>query len=824
MNGQGMSESAHNKLISLQFGVVLILAALPVLLLSLYLYRTSVEAEGRLIDLDTRILSQALRHRIEAFVRGRVSQVKLTAAFYEGSDEITVDEFASYAGSLMTDTPEFSCLAYFDVKGKLVRIYPQEPLEIAQKNMESSGLAADVRTAINEGRAQVISSTLLPGNLNGVAILSPVFLKGKVVGMVLGGIALPGTIGDIFGQDIDRYWHYVIVDERGNSLFDSLRDDAKYGVNPLIGDSHSVEEAFQFGERQWRLKLQPRHELAVSLHTFAPEKILLGGAFTTVLVILGVASLLWRQRRLQQALEEISRSHEVLQESERRFRDVMERVQLLGVVTDREGKIVFCNDRFLRTTGCWREEVIGKDLIEVFVVAEQRESIRERYKEVVEGRTCLVSGQVDLLSRADGVRQVMWNHVISYGADGEVDVVTSLGDDITERLAHEEITRQSQKLESLGVLAGGIAHDFNNLLTAIIGHNDLALRTADSSTRVHLEKVAQTARRLADLTGQMLAYSGRRQVELKPVDLNTVVREMTDLIRVSIPKRIGIVYDLAEDLPMVEGDPTQLEQVLLNLVTNAAESIQKQSGRITVCTQRRSLDNGEISLLFNGMDLQAGQFAELTVQDNGSGIPAEKLSRIFDPFFTTKFTGRGLGLAVLQGIVRGHHGGVRVESEVGMGTTFYVYFPVRKGKNVVATGPEAGNGSDSAQRQRSGSGTVLITDDEEPVRTLAAEILKQDGFQTLEAPDGECGVELYKQHRDEIVVVLLDLTMPGMGGQATYQELRRLNPDLPIVLTSGYSNTEISRQFSATPPVSFIQKPFLPSELTRNIFKAIDNP
>ncbi len=300
-------------------------------------------------------------------------------------------------------------------------------------------------------------------------------------------------------------------------------------------------------------------------------------------------------------------------------------------------------------------------------------------------------------------------------------------------------------------------------------------------------------------------------------------------MRISIPKRVEIYYNLQDNLPPVEGDCTQMEQVLLNLVTNAAESIQKQSGKIILRTQLRELSHEEIAHLFNGQSLNPGLFVELSVEDDGCGIEPEKLSRIFDPFFTTKFTGRGLGLAVLQGIVRGHGGGVSVESERDKGTSFRVFFPVKKrteqvhlAHSVTSKAVEQKNGR--LLPKRIGSGTILIVDDEESVRYLASEILRLAGFDTLEAPDGETGVDLYLKHRSKIVAVLLDLTMPGMGGHATHVKLREIDPDVCIVLTSGYSNVEIARQFQNNPLSGFVQKPFLPSELTKCIFAAVESP
>ena len=814
--------------------LILIVTAAPVLVLTFYLYHRSIAAEHRLIQLDTEIMAQTLARRVQSFTRNRVVAMKLTAAFYEGSEDVDDGEFLTYCQQLQKDYPEFCCFLFMDGTGNVRQLYPKGDKTAATQALKSRDFTEVLRQVMGEKRLRVISQVDLVCHQAGVSIFYPVFKNGKTFGIVIGSIPLPSGIQKIFGDEVLQYWDFSIGDSSGHVLYASpqnkeSRNDHWFWRHSDSGHESKVTAQFPFGEDFWQLSIWPKDTLHQVLHTESPEWIVICGGSTTVMVICGVSVLSWRQRALKRALEETRRAHDVVKASEQRFHEVMERVHLLGLVMDSQAKVLFCNDRFLQTSGYSREEVIGKDAIELLCPPQEKAAFRQLRRDVLSGKVQEISRQMNLMTREGKIRQILWNHVISRSPAGEVQMLTSLGDDITDRLAQEEAQRQTQKLESLGVLAGGIAHDFNNLLTTIIGHNDLAMRKAGphSDLKPHLENVSRTARRLADLTSQMLAYSGRGRFEVRQVNINHLVEEMADLLRISIPKRVEIRYDLQSDLPLIEVDATQVEQVLLNLVTNASEAIQNRSGWIALRTRLHTFTEVELSNgLLNGQKLSPGRYLELSVEDNGCGMDEATVARIFDPFFTTKFTGRGLGLAVLQGIVRGHGGTVTVESRPGIGTTFHVYFPVQR---VEANGrvnvppplfSEAANDSPYALPERyEGEGSVLVVDDEETIRLLATDVLEGAGFTVLQAENGEMGVELYKKHQKEISVILLDLTMPGMGGEATYAQLRAMDPEVQVVMTSGYSNMEIEWQFQDKNLAGFVHKPFLPSELAAKIIQ-----
>ncbi len=383
--------------------------------------------------------------------------------------------------------------------------------------------------------------------------------------------------------------------------------------------------------------------------------------------------------------------------------------------------------------------------------------------------------------------------------------------DISDRKRAEEERRQleaqvqhAQKLESLGVLAGGIAHDFNNLLTGVLGHADLALAHLSpvAPARHNIEEIEKAARRAADLCHQLLAYSGRGRFVVQALDLREVIEEMTHLLELSVSKKAVIRSSFAPGLPLLEADVTQIRQIVMNLIINASEAIGDRSGLIAITTGAMECDRTYLAGAWLGKDLPEGTYVYVEVADDGCGMDQETMARVFDPFFTTKFTGRGLGLAAVLGIVRGHRGAIKVASEPGRGTTFRVLLPALQEREV-----QLRREAEQAPEWH-GSGMVLLVDDEDVVSMLGREILERLGFQTLVAANGREAIDVFRAHRDEIACVILDLTMPHLDGVETLQELRRLGAAVPVIMTSGYGEQDVTEQLAGEGIAGFLQKPF----------------
>ncbi|MEQ2008837.1 MAG: PAS domain-containing protein [Limisphaerales bacterium] len=387
-----------------------------------------------------------------------------------------------------------------------------------------------------------------------------------------------------------------------------------------------------------------------------------------------------------------------------------------------------------------------------------------------------------------------------------------------ERAGIERKMVESQKLESLGVLAGGIAHDFNNLLTSILGNANLVRYDLPKDSPLHtsLEQIELTSLRAADLCKQMLAYSGRGRFQLQRVDLARLVEDTTHLLQISISKKVVLNFSFAAALPEVEVDTTQLRQIVMNLVINASEAIGDRSGLITLSTGLVLVDRAYLTTTYLAPELPEGEYVFLEISDNGCGMTAEVKARIFDPFYTTKFTGRGLGLAAVLGIVRGHKGALKVYSEPGRGTSFKLILPVASGAASSTAGAPA------APDLWRGHGHILVVDDEEPVRTVAARLLASIGFQVTIAADGRDAVEKFEGNPGAFDLVLMDLTMPHLDGVQAFGLMRRLQPDVQVILMSGFNEQDAIASFTGKGLAGFLPKPFELATLRERIRAALE--
>jgi signal transduction histidine kinase/CheY-like chemotaxis protein len=386
-----------------------------------------------------------------------------------------------------------------------------------------------------------------------------------------------------------------------------------------------------------------------------------------------------------------------------------------------------------------------------------------------------------------------------------------------ERKRLESQVQHAQKLESMGVLAGGIAHDFNNLLVGILGNAELMLMNSpqDLPRRKNLEQIESSARRAGDLVNQLLTYTGKGHFKVEPLDATQLVESLTALVRTVIPKKIDVQVELEDDLPLVDGDAMQLRQTIMNLITNAADAIGEDKGKVLLYTGIGTFNDDYLQQTIAGAELQSGDYVIIEVTDTGCGMDEPTKAKIFDPFFTTKFAGRGLGLAATLGIVRAHRGTLKVMSWPQKGTTVQVLLPATAHKR-----PEPSTAPVNLEVIQDG-GTVLVIDDEISVRRVTRSVLEHFGYDVLVAENGIRALRMLEQNPNKVDLVILDMSMPKMDGEETLRRIRELGEQVPVVLTSGYTEVEISDRFETMEASAFIGKPFSPKDLIQQVRKLL---
>ena len=388
-----------------------------------------------------------------------------------------------------------------------------------------------------------------------------------------------------------------------------------------------------------------------------------------------------------------------------------------------------------------------------------------------------------------------------------------------DKLNLERQLHHSQKMESLGILAGGIAHDFNNILMAILGNSELGLMNVSdvSPARPRFEAINASSMRAAEICKQMLAYSGKGRFMIGMLDLTEVIHEMSHMLTVSVSKKVILEYNLAKGLPQIEADMSQIQQIIMNLTINASESIGEGSGAIYIKTGMLKCDREYLHEAQLEIDINEGNYVFLEITDTGCGMDKDTISKIFDPFFTTKFIGRGLGMAAVHGIIRSHKGGIKIYSEPGKGTTFRVLLPAAENPAEDASSI----GKKEEEGIFKGDGTILLVDDEETIRSIARDMLERMGFSVFSAADGMEALEIFRKYNFQISCVILDLAMPNMDGEETFNEMRLIRTDIPIIMSSGYNEREVAHRFLGKDMSGFIQKPYRISDLEEVLKKVI---
>ncbi len=518
----------------------------------------------------------------------------------------------------------------------------------------------------------------------------------------------------------------------------------------------------------------------------------------------------------QQAIQKLHLSEKLLRASERKYRSLVESIPDIIFALDLNGSITYIGPRWKKILGHDESEVLGKFFIH-FAPAEEHSFLTQVFKEARNFKKS-VENICWQSKRKDGqIRFFSGSAAPLLDEQGQVVGTMGIARDITEQKKLEEQLLQAQKMESIGNLAGGIAHDFNNLLGGILGYASFAKKKMSPEDPLYhsVNSIERTAGQAAELTRQLLGFARRGKYQVKPINCNALIQDLIQFLGRTIDKRITLEVDLDPRLNLIEGDEAQLQQSLINICLNARDAM-SSGGILKIVTKNQSLSH-DLPLKQRGW--KEGSYIRITISDNGSGMTQEIQSQIFEPFFTTKEPGRGtgLGLSMVYGIIQNHGGVIDVKSAPDQGTTFEILLPsiadVMIQEDVLPTPPTI---------SPKGTETILIVDDEEIIRQLGADILEDVGYKVILASRGEEAIALYRQKRKDIGLVVLDVVMPGLGGKETFRKLREINPNIKVLLSSGYSTDGEVGEILKEGVSGLIQKPYKDEELIGKVREMLD--
>ena len=747
-------------------------------------------------------------------MRDQLRALERLAASWERRGGLPRAEFEAAAGDLARDLPFIQAIEWADPEFRVRWIVPLEGNEAAQdldlafeaRRRAALELARDGHTAAASRPIQLVQGGL------GFVVYVPLEVEGRFEGFLVGVCRVDDLLSGLLENIAPGFG--VRVHDEGEPLH--TREI------PGMAWSHARVVQMRASLRPWSIEVAPGPEVVATYQTFMPLVVIVAGSVFAL--GFGFTAQQARSRRIRnrQLAAEVERRHDAEQELSLVVGALPDHVWS-GEITPEGFQIHYFSPVIARITGHPLDQFKGSLEAWYEIVHEADvEELRRLQSEVLLGQR---DGFVHeyRISAADGALRWLRERVRATRTERgtRLDGVTS---DITEtkraeqdRLELETAVQQGQKLESLGVLAGGIAHDFNNLMVGVLGNARLAQEDLpeEATARGPLRRIERAAQRAADLCLQMLAYAGQVSIEKEPVDLRETVEEVRQLLAASTPKKVELQYDFGEALPLIMADATQIRQVLVNLVTNAAEAIGDRAGTIRMTATRCTRGREDLAHLELGKDLEPGDYVALTVADDGCGMDEETRRRFMEPFFSTKFSGRGLGLAAVQGTVRRHRGAIGVDTAVGRGTSITLFLPA-----LPAATPRPSAQPPPASHPR-GTGTVLLIDDDEDARELGAIALERAGYRPLTASDGIEGVEALRAHRSEVACVLLDLTMPRLDGADALRALRAVREDLPVILCSGYPEAAALERFDGLDVTGFLAKPYLPEELIAKIDAAL---
>ncbi len=505
---------------------------------------------------------------------------------------------------------------------------------------------------------------------------------------------------------------------------------------------------------------------------------------------------------------------EKLRQSEQRFRSLAENAPDIIYGLDLWGNYVYVSPAWKEILGHEPGEVVGKNFVD-FVEAEDRDMLRSHFRRIRNNKETLRGVTATLVAQDGSARLFDLSGGPNFDSSGNVTGVVGLLKDITHHRELELQLQQAQKMEAVGTLAGGIAHDFNNILQAIQGYTDLMLMDKNETDEGYreLQEIKRSARRGSELTRQLLTFSRKVESNLRPLDLNQQIDQISGLLSRTLPKMVIVEKYLSENLKVINGDPSQIEQIILNIAINARDAMPK-GGKLIIETSNVTFSE---EFCKRRPDFRPGDYVCLSISDTGHGMDQDTLQHIFEPFYTTKEVGKGtgLGLAMTYGIVKNHGGYIVCKSEPGKGTTFKIYFPALE----LDTQEPLQQFEETAV---GGNETILVVDDESFVRDLAGQALSRFGYKVVTASSGEKALEIYKNRHKEIDLIILDLIMPGMGGPQCFEELLKINPNSKVLIASGYSHNGPSSYALSKRAKGFLNKPYEIKEMVRTVRKVLN--
>jgi len=511
---------------------------------------------------------------------------------------------------------------------------------------------------------------------------------------------------------------------------------------------------------------------------------------------------------------DISARYEAM-ESEKKLSTAFLHAAEAVVITGDDGKIEHVNPAFEMMTGYAGSEVKG-EFSSILRSSRHNKSFYDRMETTLKAGGNW-KGEVVIRCKDRSERTTLRSIAPVFDENGKPINQIIFMTDITEEKLLRSKVEHTQRLESLGVMAGGIAHDFNNILTSIMGNAKLAegkLTGGKRGSTPYIERISKASERAADLCRQMLAYSGQGKLEIRAIDLSNLVHEIASLLEATVADRVEISYHLEKGMSAIEADSGQLQQVIMNLITNAGESYHGGHGLVEISTGRMRVDREWLESAVLGENMQEGEHVYVEVKDSGCGMDSDTRQKMFEPFFTTKFTGRGLGMSAMMGIVKAHQGAISIFSQVGEGTMIRVVFPTVN-QEAEALVPKI------TQSDYRAEGTIMVVDDEEDILELAKAILEEMGHQVVTVSSGEEALKLFGSDELEVTAVITDATMPGMSGDQLCRKIRDLDEDVKLILSSGYDQNSAMNQLPEATVQGFIQKPYAPEQFNEVISRVL---